>query len=190
MSLGEQRVATVVNFAKDLRLAWKNDSRYPRSYPEATDWWFTEIAQQLNDKGASRVRTGKLPDIFQTPAAQHVGDLFDEQSIKAVYEDMNSDHYDDALKLADSGKPGATKAIHKLLKAAQVSDLIERGFAHPHPRVHFLHRRLLDFAAMLGLDDLTNKGLEEFFGDLCPCGRKHNAEALRKLRKRKQSESC
>lgn len=55
----------------------------------------------------------------------------------------------------------------------------------PVPKVQFLHRQLLDIATLLRLDALTNKGLEEFFEDVCPCGKKHNAETIRKLRKRK-----
>jgi hypothetical protein len=44
------------------------------------------------------------------------------------------------------------------------------------PRVQFLLRQLLDIATLLRLDALTNKRLEEFFEDECPCGKKHNAE--------------
>jgi hypothetical protein len=51
-------------------------------------------------------------------------------------------------------------------------------------RVHFLPRELLDIVKLLKLNDLTSEGLVDFFDDLCPCGKKHHAEAIRKLGKR------
>ena len=34
------------------------------------------------------------------------------------------------------------------------------------------------------MDDLTSEGFVEFFDDLCPCGKKHQADAIRKLGQR------
>lgn len=104
-----------------------------------------------------------------------------------MYELQHSDTYEEALRLAGTRGRGATKAFHSLMRAARAD--YEVSFfgidTIPRPKIHFLHRELLDVAAELGLDDLTNPGLEEFFQDVCPCSNKHKAEAIRKLRKRK-----
>lgn len=54
----------------------------------------------------------------------------------------------------------------------------------PKPKVNFLHRELLAIAESLKLNELTTEGLAEFLDDLCPCGKTHNGEAIRKLTKR------
>jgi hypothetical protein len=107
--------------------------------------------------------------------------------VRAIYEQQHDDSYEDALKLAGGRRKGAGKAFHNLMKAAKAD--YEATFygihAIPKPKIHLLHRELLDIAAQVQLDVLTNEGLEEFFEDMCPCSKKHNAEAIRKLRKRK-----
>jgi hypothetical protein len=117
--------------------------------------------------------------------------LLDEKIMRAIYEDQHSDNYDAAIRLASSKQRGATKAFPKLLQAAEAAYLVDTFGLHVMrpPRIHFLHRGFLDIAELLGVDDLTNRGLEEFFEDLCPCKKKHNAEAIRKLRKRKAGVS-
>jgi len=54
----------------------------------------------------------------------------------------------------------------------------------PRPRVHFLHRELLDIVESEHLRDLSLEGIVEFLDDICPCGKKHKPDAVRKLRKR------
>ena len=120
------------------------------------------------------------------PPPTHFVDLFDEDVMKIIYGLQHNDRYDDALKLAGSKGKGFGKAFHNLLKAAEAEYKFGIfGFdVMPKPKVHLLHRELLDIAARLKLDRLTNDGLEELFDDICPCARKHKAEAIRKLRKR------
>lgn len=53
----------------------------------------------------------------------------------------------------------------------------------PKPKVHFLHRELLGIAKSVE-PGLNKEGLADFLDYICPCGQKHNAEAIRKLGKR------
>jgi hypothetical protein len=190
-SFREQSVAILEQLAAELRSTWAVDSETPKLYPFVTHDLFSgaklrlvdEAKLRLVDKAPAKRKMGKLPPAGPRP--KHFAALFGEKTIKAVYEDKYSDSYDEAIKLAGSGERGFGKAFHKLLKAAETAYLIGMGCEIPAPRIHFLHRELLDIADLLDLDDLTNKGLEEFFEDLCPCRKKHNAEAIRKLRKRK-----
>ncbi len=184
-SLDERSVRILEELAGELRLAWAADSETPKSYPFATDESFWRSRLRVVNKAPVRRKPGRLPQI--PPPPKRFADLFEEKAIKAVYENQYSDSYKQAIKLVASGERGAPKALHKLLKAAEFSFLfgVYGDSFMPVPKVQFLHRQLLDTATLLRLDALTNKGLEEFFEDVCPCGKKHNAETIRKLRKRK-----
>ena len=118
----------------------------------------------------------------------------DEKTIKAVYEQQNDGSYEGALKVAASGERNGTSAWRKIWLAANAAYLIRfYGIEFiPRPRVQFLHRRLLEIADATGTNEvaddsinkLTHAGIAEFLDDLCPCGKKHKAETIRKLRKR------
>jgi hypothetical protein len=110
--------------------------------------------------------------------------LFDEGMIRIMYEDNHADSYDAALKAADSGRTGFGKPFHKLMKAAEMAFYVRMGGDMPAPRNNFLHRRLFELARVLDLDEHQNAALGQFLADLCPCGKTHNAEAIRKLKKR------
>ncbi len=186
-SLTEKGVAILENLAEELRHIWAEDSKYPKAYPLSTNDLFREAKLRLLNRKISWSRTGKLPPVPAPP--KRFAELFEERDIKALYEDKFSDSYDEAIRLAGIGGQGAGKAVHKLLKVAREAYYVRMGCEYPAPRVHFLHRQLLELAEFIEIDDLTNKGLEEFFDDTCPCGKKHKAEAIRKLKIRKQSRS-
>ena len=113
-------------------------------------------------------------------------DLIDEKIVKAVYEDQNSGSYKDAIRKASAGGKRGFAIWRKILRS------IDRAYGIgiygievvPMPKVHFLHREFLNIVNLLKLDDMTSEGLAEFFDDLCPCGKKHRAETIRKLGKR------
>ena len=56
------------------------------------------------------------------------------------------------------------------------------GMDLPRPKVKLLHRGLLEIAKQLIIDEPD--GIVEFLDDVCPCGKKHSIEALKKLRDR------
>ena len=98
----------------------------------------------------------------------------------------------EALKLIHSpsnekgGRKRSKLRLRKILKAVEKAFEIDTiGFERlPKPRIHFLHRRLLELASWIGISDLTHSGILEFLDDLCPCGKQHTPESIRKLRTR------
>jgi hypothetical protein len=193
-SLDDERSLEILDdLSADLRWSWerdskRRDSKMPKRFPINTVHLLGEACAHLFNKGKAQKRTGKI--VMPPPRPLNgFGDLFDENTLRIVYENQHADSYVTALKLAGTSGKGSSKAFHKLLKAAECAYHVDRGGMDtlPAPRIHFLHRELLDIAARLKLDELTNTGLEEFFEDICPCGKKHRAEAIRKLRKGKES---
>jgi hypothetical protein len=142
----------------------------------------------LRGRIRNRPRSTKLPSVPEPPPkAENLTDLIEEKTVKAVYEDQNSGSYKDALRKASAGGKQGRVIWRKLLRSIDWAyEIGIRGAeVAPMPRVHFLHRELLDIVTFLELDrDFTSEGLAEFFDDLCPCGKKHQAEAIRKLGKR------
>lgn len=173
------------NAAIELKESWSIDSGDPRSYP-----FMSEIVlNELRDRIRSRPRSTKLPSAPEPQPEsepEKLMDLIDEKVVGAVYEDQNSGNYKDALRKASAGGKQGLAAWRKILRSIDRAYEIEIHGAEvaPMPRVHFLHRELLDIAKLLKMDDLTSEGFVEFFDDLCPCGKKHQADAIRKLGQR------
>jgi hypothetical protein len=195
-AVSEDALRVLEDSAKRLKWAWAFDKKDPKLFPINTDYVFAEIEEQLSkaSQGKSRIRPQprRLPTLSRPPKSFSA--LVDEKTIKAVYEQQNNGSYEGALKLAASGERKGTSAWRKIWLAANDAYLIRfYGIEFiPRPRVQFLHRRLLEIAdatgsnelADEGINKLTHAGIAEFLDDLCPCGKKHKAETIRKLRRR------
>lgn len=174
----DQVVGILERAAERLNWAWAIDEKYPKSYPINTSHAFGEIEREIRHRGEAR-KLHKLPP--PAPPPETLGDLLSESTIRTIYEDQNEGTYKDALRrAADFGGGRYWRKIRRAVDAAYLADYYGVEFA-PRPRVHFLHRNLLKLADASGLRGLTREGLRGFFDELCPCGRRHTTEAIRKL---------
>jgi hypothetical protein len=152
-----------------------------------TWYMFIQIDEQFYEKPIRRsgIRIPPSP-----PPPKSFCELVSEATIRAIYENQNEGSYKEALVKASTQYEGFSE-WRKLLRAVDAAYMVAQyGFdAQPRPRVHFLHRRLLGMADSASLRDLTLEGLVEFFDDVCPCGRKHTQDAIRKLRGRAASRT-
>jgi hypothetical protein len=171
----------VEHLAERLKWAWRIDLKDPESYPLNTGSVFFEIEESLKARSQNTQQSAKVPPV--PPPPRRLPELVRERTIKAVYEEQNDGTYESALKLAASGDLSSWQKILHALSGAYLIDRVSVYLA-PKPRVHFLHRNLLELANLLELNDLTHQGIVEFLEDLCPCGKRHKVEAIRKLRKR------
>lgn len=187
MSLGDSDHHALEGAAETLAWTWKMDIKNPKSYPLNTDYAFCQIKERIRDsqQHPSRPRTerklSKLPPL--PPPPTRFSELIDEGTISAVYEEQNTGRYGDALKLAASQNYLAFRRILNAIGQAYLINYFGPDAA-PKPRVHFLHRNLLEIGDLLGLSDLKHDGIVEFLDDLCPCKKTHQPDAIRKLRKR------
>lgn len=172
--------------ATTLAWAWSIDSKNPQAYPINTSHAFAQLEQQLLDRSVPNTSIDLPRPSFQSPRT--LTELVSEKTIKAVYENQNVSSYEAALKQAAAATQESASAWRKILRA------IDRAYAidcfgyevAPGPRLHFLHRHLLRLAE---LDILFGGGwrqtpLRDFFNHMCPCGKAHKSDALRKLSKR------
>lgn len=171
--------------AKELRECWSIDSGDPRLYPFMSEIVLNELRDRIRDRPRS-TRLPPTPEPQPQIEPERLTDLIEEKVVKAVYEDQNTGSYKDALSKASAGgKRGLTvwrKILRSIDRAYEIG--IHGAEVVPMPRVHFLHRELREIAKLLKMGDLTSEGFVEFFDDMCPCGKKHNADAVRKLGKR------
>ena len=173
--------------AKELKLFWKSDNADRPSYPIASAFVFAE----LRDRIRNQPRSTKLPVPEPQREAKNLMDLFSEKAVRGVYEDQNAGSYKSALREAAAGGKQGLSMWRKILRSIDLAYAIriDGMDAVPMPRVQFLHRQLHDIAGLLEeVDDMTNEGLAEFFDDLCPCGKKHRADTIRKLGNRIQAQ--
>lgn len=168
-----------------LREAWQRDKKHPKTFPMDTWLFFARLKENLKrELPVSADNKIRLPlDPIR------LSDLIPEPAIKSAYEDHNQGSYADALTIAAKGYDEGYSAWRKIMRALDVAYLILHygiEFA-PMPRVHYLHRRLLEISECEHLRGLTPEGLVEFLDDVCPCGQRHNQDAIRKLKKRTPS---
>ena len=174
--------------AARLEWAWAADMKDPKRFPVNTNYGLCEIREWIDEcqrTGQPEIK-GKGLTLRRSRPPRRFSELVDDGIVRAVFEDQNVGSYSDALKLAASGDKAAHFTFSKILKAIEPAYLISHfgdDFA-PKPRVHFLHRNLLEIADSLDLSDLTHTGIVEFLDDLCPCRKRHTTDAIRKLRKR------
>jgi len=191
-SLGPRVVEVLEKTAEVLEVSWKVDNEYPNSYPTNTDHTLSETKAKLKSK-APVVHSSK--ELRKSRAlAKSLYDLVDDEVVRTLYE-QQYDSYSRTVKQASKGfgrRFGAWRKIVKCLTPAYpikfgVNDLM------PKTRVHLLHRKLLEIAKSLE-PDLSKEGLVEFLDDICPCGKKHEAEAIwklgRRIKKSLESERC
>jgi hypothetical protein len=186
MWLDPRVVAVLEKTAKRLELSWEWDKQHPRSYPINTDHVLSETKAQLKTPSQTKRGRQKWLPVPAGPA-KSVCDLIDERTVRTLYEQQHAGSYCRALRQASEGFGRgfqAWKKIANCLTGAYRIDYWGVEFA-PKPKIHFLHRELLEIAELLELDQLTKEGLARFFDDICPCERKHNPEAIRKLGKRR-----
>lgn len=185
MSLSESQIELLKDTAKQLRIAWKRDTETPDRYPWDTDYVFCRATEDLQGKSPRVISEFPPP---RKPRCLY--DLVAERSIKASYEDHNRGSYEQALKLASKGEgKNSWAAFQKILRAMERVYLASYFALEllPAPKVHFLHRRLLELAKVVRMEDpkyLRDKWLVDFLDDLCPCGKAHSKEAVRKLKER------
>jgi hypothetical protein len=194
-SLDRKICSVLGDAAERLEWAWDLDMKYPKSYPVNTDiafyeikGWIEECRQEGQADGQPQVESKGIKLIRRSPP-RSFSELVGENAIRIAYEGQNVNTYRDALRIAASGDRLAGFTFRKILNAVRAAYSIERygPDAAPKPKVHFLHRRLLEIAESLDLNDLTHEGIVEFLDDLCPCGKIHKQDAVRKLRMRTAS---
>jgi len=187
-SLSDYSRSVLEEAADRLDWAWQTDMKGPTSYPLNTNYAFGEIKGQIMEalRGRSRIIHQAIGLPPPPPPPGRLSQLVDERTIRVVYEQQHDGTYQNTLKLAASGDRKASSAWRRILRAVNAAYLIGHYGDEfiPKPRVQFLHRELLEIAEVAGLQDLSHQGIVEFLDDLCPCGKRHTAEAIRKLRKR------
>jgi hypothetical protein len=180
--IDERNVELLEEAARCLSEAWAADSRDPEHYPLESSYIVGQVKAMLRNDPSR-----KNPIIAKRTKPQRFADLFSEEDIKFVFEDHNSGSYEDALVAVweDQGVKSRA-ALRKIFRAIEKVYLWTYGGLEllPAPRVHFLHRRLLDIVNLAGMSEQTPEGIAEFLDDVCPCGKKHTDQAIRKLKKR------
>jgi hypothetical protein len=188
--LGKDIRGVLEDAEERLEQAWQLDLTYPNSYPLNTKHAFQEVKERILEcqpQGRSQVSSKALKlGLLRTPPPKHFSDLVADGTIRAVYEEQNTGSYIDALRRARSGEKTATRAFRKILNAVEAAYYVEHfgDDAAPKPRVHFLHRNLLEIADSLD-PNWRHEAIVDFLDYLCPCHKKHGLDAIRKLRQRR-----
>jgi hypothetical protein len=173
------------NAAENIAWAWGVDQEYPKSYPVNTGQLLYEIRTRIEEslKPKKPLPIPKRSKGIRPRPPRSFSELIADRAIQVVYEDQNSGTYKDALVLASRGDRPTFRKIVRAIESVYVMDQVGPD-ALPRPKTQFLHRNILQIAKVSGLNDQKDEGILEFLDDLCPCGTKHQLDAIRKLRER------
>ncbi len=181
----KEKVKFLAAARRELRNTWNWDRKDRKSYPLNTSLALSEIEGSVRSI-PRRSRPMKRVQYFGPKKPKRIGDLIPEQAIKNVFEDQHSETYAAALADARKGGENGFKAVRSIFRAAEQA-YVALFFGLellPKPKVNILHRGIIKIGNALGLKDLSHPAMAEFLDYLCPCGRGHNWDAVRKLRKR------
>lgn len=185
--IGDERICALFwQAGRNLKFAWNLDQKDPDIFPFNTSEVFSKLLRDLRNKPPGNA-IESLPEPPLGPEC--LTDLVDEKTIRAVYEYQNRGSYKGALIEAARGGEKGPSVWRKILNAVDRAYEIDHygaGFA-PMPKVHFLHNKLLGLAMCEPLKGLSDSGIAEFFNSICPCGKTHRKDAIRKLRERQNS---
>jgi hypothetical protein len=185
--------------AERLSWAWAVDVKYPKSFPVNTDSTLFQIKNEIReyqsngppepeDSPQEPERAHKGIKLLRPSEVRRLFDVVNETTIRVAYESQNAGTYEEALKVAAEGGETGSAAFRKVLNAVRLGyDMCRYGEdVAPMPKLQYLHRELLAITDLVDeLREMTPKGIAEFLEDVCPCGKKHGPEAIRKLRKRR-----
>ena len=140
----------------------------------------------------------RYPDLSPGPSWGHVrtsGYIYTPENEKQirVFEWYFFKRFRVPLALAlERERNGDLKAHKQLVRARDEFWQAQRGFRVLPFKVHEIHSDLLELGFGLGLAKLSAEELAECFNSVCPCGKEHDADAMKKQRRRiqKQLESA
>jgi len=170
-----------------LRQSWRRDGKGTQGFPMNTAYLLAAAEDRLRRKRPPRpIRRVPTPLVSATIHAFVKGVLKEvRRFLPTVYEYMYEEPLHDAFaRWRLHSDPNAYERIWDALdKSLDVSQHGEAALPNPHG--NWLHRQLLDLAGAAGLAGLTNREMVQFFQFLCPCGARHNREAIKKFRQRR-----
>jgi hypothetical protein len=170
-----------------LATTWKYDCESPKLFPINTSFAVTEVLGRLRSK-APKITKRKLAR-WKTPKT--LAGLLPEESVKSIWEDFNIGSFEETIKLASqvrvSNIQESQMAFRTILRAIETTYLVSYLGVEmlARPKVNILHSGLDKIAKAAGLfEGQTKKGFAGFLDDLCPCGLKNHAGAVRQLSRR------
>jgi hypothetical protein len=134
------------------------------------------------------------PDLSPRPSWSHVaGSGYQHSSagekVNHVFEYHFFKRFRVPLRLAlQRENMGDLNAHNQIVRARDEFWKLAHGYRVPRYKVSEIHSDLIELGLNLGLNRLTFEELAECFDDMCPCGREHAADALKRQFKRVEQQ--
>jgi hypothetical protein len=170
---------------RDLRFAWRFDQTLAPDYPFNVSYALQETMDDLFEQFHIGRKKFRYPPTLIAP--NNLNELVPDSLVASKWEEQHCGTYRRALKQAAEAGPRnrrqSLKAFQAILRALEAAYMVRYWGIEQlqKPRVNIVHRGLNQIAKDVGLRGLTAKGFAEFLDDLCPCGLRDHAGAVRKL---------
>lgn len=177
--LPKKNAELLLNYAERIRKAWRRDKKGGEPYPLNTASALSELEAKLNGRIPRRLRFVPVP---KDP--KRLRDILPEYVVRQVHEYLHEEPFTDALdQLHTMSFDRALARIEATVTTALAVDLLGAGML-PKPRGNWIHRQILKVVRAAHPGKLSDTEMAELFNQLCPCGIKHNREAMKKFRSR------
>jgi hypothetical protein len=136
----------------------------------------------------------RYPDLAPGPSWGHIKSAGykyppNEEKQVRVFEWYFFKRFRFPLALAlEKEREGDLKAHKQLVRARDEFWQSQHGFKIVPFKVQEIHSDLMELGFGLGLAKLSAEELAECFNSLCPCGKEHDADAMKKQRRRVQKQ--
>src|SRR5437016_10985434 len=176
--LSKGKMSLLLASREQIREAWHRDERGKKGFPLNTAHLLWELEARL--KGEWRTR--RIRFLAYSKAPRGLRDILPEKVVRQVHEYLHEEPFQDALDELHSANaaPQARERIQNtLVTALEVQQVGEQVL--PKPRGNWLHRQMLRTVRAATPEKFTDSEMAKLFDQLCPCGTKHNREAMKKF---------
>lgn len=177
------KIKLLLESKEQIRQAWERDDYGTKCFPINTASLLYDIESKLKGlRPRKRRRSRKRKDIV-LEVATRLRDILPERTVQRVHEYLHEEPFREALAELSSTETFA-KAFSRIRETIDHALYVDRdGYdILPKPRGNWLHRQMLSTLASAAPGKFSDSEMAELFDYFCPCGTKHNREAMKKFR--------
>ena len=181
-SVPKKKIKLLLDAEDQIRETWGWDRRGTEGFPFNTASLLAELEARLKGWRPRKIRLLPEPKVFKAPT--RLSDILPEKVVEQVHEYLYEEPFQgtlDEVRSADSSAAALARIKHTVETALNVATFGEEQL--PAPRGNWLHRQILGTISRgMAPAKFTDSEMAELFDHFCPCGIKHNREAMKKFR--------
>jgi hypothetical protein len=179
-SVSKKNIKLLLESKEQISQAWEWDDEGTKSFPMNTANLVYEIESKIKGLRPRNRRKGK-GIVLHTRT--RLRDILPESTVQQVHEYLYEEPFVESL--AELQSSDTSSQAFARIKDTILNALIAEyhGYEYlPKPRGNWLHRQILGILTTAAPGKFSDSDMAKLFDYFCPCGTKHNREAIKKFR--------